>query len=85
MKILGNMESQGRRLAPPLAGNAPLLLIDEVAAAVLLPTGFVGFHAERLFLAVADRLDAVGVNSSSNQCVLHGGGTGIAKGQVVLG
>jgi hypothetical protein len=42
----------------------PLFLIHEMATAVLLPTSFVGFSAERLLLAVADRLDVAGADST---------------------
>src|ERR1700674_1486963 len=53
-------------------------------AAVLLPTGLVGFAAERLLLAVADRLDAAGADASLGQRTLHGTGSAVAQCQVVL-
>ena len=62
-----------------------LLLIDEVTAAILLPAAFVLFHAERLFLAVADGLDAAGADSSGGQGTLHCAGTLVAQSQVVFG
>src|SRR5437879_121569 len=68
-------------------GNAPgksLFLINEMPAAVLLPASLVALSAERLLFAVADRLDAAGVNSPRSQCVLHRRGTLVAQGQVVL-
>jgi hypothetical protein len=37
-----------------------LLAVDEVAAAVLLPAGFIRLAAEWFFLSVADGLDVVG-------------------------
>ena len=55
-----------------------LLLIHQVTAAVLLPAGFVAFSAERLFFAIADRLDAAGVDAGCSQSVLHGTGALIA-------
>jgi len=52
---------QGRSSAAPLRRMAVKSVGgDEVAAAVLLPAGLVGFHAEGLLLAEADGADAVG-------------------------
>src|SRR5271169_5624972 len=80
------MERQGRRFAPPLPPNVALFLIDEVAAAVLLPTGFRRRVAARkwLLLAVADGLDAAGADPRRHQGVFHGRGTLVAQGQVVF-
>jgi spermidine synthase len=71
--------------AMPRASKVRLLLVYEVAAAVLLPAGFVFFHAERLFFAVADGLDAAGANSSGHQGSFHRAGALVAEGQVVFG
>src|SRR5690242_21486859 len=62
-----------------------LLLINEMAAAVLRPARFVGFSAERFLFAVADRLDAAGIHARLYQCVLDGIGAVVAQSQVVLG
>src|SRR3981189_2597736 len=56
-----------------------------MSAAVLLPTGFVGFGAERLFLAVADGLDAIAANSALNERVLDCIRTVGSQCQVVFG
>src|ERR1700722_4854957 len=48
-----------------------LLLVNEMPPAILLPAAFVGFHAERLFLAITDGLDAIGAHTGCDQCVLH--------------
>src|SRR5208282_4345535 len=71
--------------APPLARSNSLLLINKVAAAVLLPTGFVVFQAERFLLAVADCLDTAGVHSGRGQGILHRTGALVSQGQIVLG
>src|SRR5579864_2368223 len=55
-----------------------------MAAAVLLPTGFVGFQAERLFFAVADRLDACRAYPGGGQGAFHGRGALVAQRQVVF-
>src|SRR5579864_6912370 len=44
----------GRLLRPP---PIPLLLINEMTTAILLPASFVAFCAEGFFLAVADGFD----------------------------
>src|ERR1700684_3655842 len=62
-----------------------LLLKYEVAAAVLLPTGFIFFQAERLLLAITDGLDAAGIDFGRSQGTLHRPGALVAQGQVVLG
>src|ERR1700728_287847 len=70
-------------------GDAPpptsLLLIREMAAAILLPASFVAFCAEGLFLAVADGLDPVAVDAGSGQCGLHCTGALVTQGQIVVG
>ncbi len=55
-----------------------LLLIHEVTAAVLLPAFFIGLGAERLLLAIADGLDAVGANATLHQSISHRIGAVIA-------
>src|SRR5712671_7868529 len=62
-----------------------LLFIYEVAAAILLPTGFVGFGAERFLLAVADGLDAIATNSGLHEGILDCVRTVGAESEVVLG
>src|SRR5208337_3846052 len=61
-----------------------LLGLDEVAATVFLPAGLVGFHAEGLFLAIADRGEAVGRNAQADEILLDGVGAAIAESQVVF-
>ena len=56
-----------------------------MAAAVLLPTRFVGLAAERLFLTEADRLNPVCRNASRNEGILHSAGAVVAQSQVVFG
>src|SRR5580658_10685182 len=70
----------------PMASRqiSPLLLVDEVPAAVLLPAPFVALGTERLFFSVADRLDAAGADSRRNQSVLHRRGSFVAQGQVIF-
>src|ERR1700731_4397064 len=58
---------------------------DEVATAVLLPAGFVGFHAEGLFLAVADGVEIGGRDAEVDEVLLDGVGTAIAQSEVVFG
>src|SRR5580704_6416493 len=74
----------GAKKSAPLTGNGPLLLIDEVTAAVLLPAGFVFFHTERLFFAVADGLDARGIDSSRHKSALYRRSALVAESQVVF-
>ena len=62
-----------------------LLGHDEVAAAVLLPAGFVALHAERLFFAIADGADAVGADAQRNHVLLDCRGATIAQRKVVFG
>src|SRR5215469_4773273 len=62
------MFASQRGFEPPRAGETPPLPalsgVDKVPASILLPAGFVRFGAERLFLAEADRLDAVGADAA---------------------
>src|SRR5271167_4031591 len=55
-----------------------------MATAILLPTSLIGFGAERLLLAVADRLDIAGADPTLRQRVLHGTRPAVAQSQVVL-
>ena len=68
-----------------LRTSSRLFLIHEMATAVLLPTSFVGFRAERLFLAVADRFDVAGADPTLYQRTLDGARSAVAQSQVVLG
>src|ERR1035437_2640558 len=61
-----------------------LLLINEMAAAVLLPASFVAFCAEGLFLAVADGFDPAGADAAPRECILHGTGALVAQSQVIV-
>src|SRR6266436_4330498 len=56
-----------------------------MAATVLLPATFVVFHAEGLFLAVADGAQPVRGNTQRDEVLLHGAGAAIAKPEVVFG
>src|SRR5579863_2439123 len=80
-------EGSGGRAGPSPCGPPirSLRLIDEVGPPVLLPTGFRAFRAERLFLAVADRTDAVGWYSHRHQRLFGGVCAIVAQRQVVLG
>ena len=55
-----------------------------MAAAVLLPAGFVGLHAEGLFLAEADGVEISGRNAEVDKVLLDGVGAAIAKGEIVF-
>jgi len=57
----------------------------KVSATILLPAGFAGFRAERLFLTKGTSIDAAGRNAGCDQSVLHGGGALISQREVVLG
>src|SRR6266404_2363626 len=57
---------------------------NEMAAAVLLPAGFVGLHAEGLFLAEADGIEISGRNAEVDKVLLDGVGAAIAKGEIVF-
>src|SRR5438309_8430011 len=56
-----------------------------MAAAVLLPAGFVVLHAEGLLLAEADGAEAVGRNTQRNQILLDGAGAAVAEAEVIFG
>ena len=56
-----------------------------MATAILLPTSLVGFGAERLLLAVADRLNVAGADATLRQRALDGARPAVAQRQVVLG
>jgi hypothetical protein len=56
-----------------------------VAAAVLLPAGFVGFGAEGLFLAPTDGVDAIGGNAEADKIFLDGIGAALSECKVVFG
>src|ERR1700733_5394086 len=58
--------------------RACLLLINEMAAAVLLPASFVAFCAEGFFLAVADGLDPAGADATRGQSILDCTGAFVA-------
>ena len=62
-----------------------LLLVNKVAAAILLPAGFGRLGAERLFFAVAVGFDAAGINSGLDQRILHRVGATGAESQIVFG
>jgi hypothetical protein len=67
--ILAHRKKGGTR--PPFSQRLALFRIHHMTATVLLPTLFVVFGAERLFFAVADRLNAVGRDSGRDQCILY--------------
>ena len=56
-----------------------------MAATVFGVAGFVGFHAERLFFAVADGVETVGGNAEASEVLLDGVGATIAESEVVFG
>src|ERR1700736_2093965 len=56
-----------------------------MAAAILLPAGFVALRAEGLFLAEADGADAVGGDAQRDEILLDGAGAAIAQRKVVFG
>src|SRR5271167_419080 len=56
-----------------------------MAPAIALPAGLVGFGAERLLLAVADRLNVAGADAALGQGALHGTRSTVTQSQVVLG
>src|SRR2546428_4953801 len=81
---------------PPARGGHPhpprpnhksdiLLLIHEVPAPILLPALLVRFSAERLLLAVADRLNAISADAGLHQCIAHRSRTAVTQGQVIFG
>src|SRR6202163_5002057 len=61
-----------------------LLSANEVATAILLPAAFVALRAEGLFLAEADRGQAVGGNAQGDEILLHGSGAAVPECQVVF-
>src|SRR5258708_26407637 len=52
---------------------------------ILLPASFVALGAERLLFAVADRLDATGVDTLRGQRILDCGGALISQSEVIFG
>src|SRR5258706_2952598 len=66
-------------------GLTGLLGADEVAAAILLPAGFVALVAEGLFFAEADGADAIGGEAEGDEILLDGAGAAIAEREVVFG
>ena len=52
---------------------------------ILLPASFVALGTERLLFAVADRLDATGVDTLCGQRVLDRGGALISQSEVIFG
>src|ERR1041385_5511444 len=56
-----------------------------MTTAVLLPALLVGFSAERLFFAKAQRLDTVGCNPGLRERSFHRIGTAVTQGNVVVG
>src|SRR6266849_9346391 len=62
-----------------------LLGADEVAAAILLPAGFVALGAEGLFFAEADGAEAIGGDAQRDEILLDGAGAAIAEREVVFG
>ena len=78
---------QADRLKPGDTIGVPrssLLRVDEMPTAVLLPASFVALAAEWLLFAVADRLDAAGINACGRQGILDGAGALVAQSQVVV-
>src|SRR5580765_5170459 len=68
-----------------LRGSPRSVRFNEVAAAVCLPACLIALRAERLFLAVADGVQAVGGDAKMNKVALDGRSAAIAKDQVVFG
>ena len=58
---------------------------NKVAAAVLLPAGFVGFSAEGFFLAPTGCENAIGRKAEADEIFLDGVGAALAEGEVVFG
>src|SRR5277367_3390359 len=56
-----------------------------MATAILLPTSLGGLVAERLLLAVADRLNVAGADAALRQGALHRACPAVAQRQVVFG
>src|ERR1700730_16726287 len=61
-----------------------LLLVNEMAPAILLPARFVGLSAEGFLLAVADRFDAADWHSGLGQRSFHRNCALVAQSEVVL-
>src|ERR1700740_941156 len=62
-----------------------LLGADEVAAAVLLPAGFVVLTAEGLFFTEADGAHAVGRDSQGDETLLYRAGAAGPEREIVFG
>src|SRR5208282_3977724 len=84
----------GRRLPHPQRRRAghpgkekslELRVKGKVAAAVLLPTGFVGFGAEGLLLAPTGGQNVGRRNAEANEVFLDGVGATLTEGEVVFG
>src|ERR1700741_5480836 len=71
----------GRLLRPPAI---PLLLINEMATAVLLPASFIGFCAEGVFLAVTDGFDPACAHAAGCQCSSRRTGAPDAQSQFLV-
>ena len=74
-----------KRETPEGVSRETLLLVNEMATAVLLPASFVAFCAEGFFLAVADGLDPAGADAGRRQGALDSAGALVAQGQVIVG
>src|SRR5262245_28459688 len=72
--------------APPAPPALPALLgcDDVVSAAILLPAGFTGFAANRLFLALADDSQPAGRHAEVDQVLFDGVGSTRSEREVVL-
>src|SRR5207245_11535139 len=62
-----------------------LLLIHAGPAPILLPALLIRLSAERLLLAVADRLNAISADAGLHQCIAHRSRTAVTQGQVIFG
>src|SRR5258706_6823141 len=65
-------------------GLTGLLGADEVAAAILLPAGFVALVGEGLCFVIADGADAIGGEAQGDEILLDGAGAAIAEREAVL-
>src|SRR5215472_10183797 len=74
-----------RRCCAPTKTYSGLLVGHEVAAAVLLPAGFGGLHAEGLFLAPTGGGQTLGRNAKADEVLLDGVGSAIAQSEIVFG
>src|SRR6266852_1058304 len=80
------LTAQGHGSARPRGTSYKRLLgADEVAAAILLPAGFVALGAEGLFFAEADGAEAIGGDAQGDEILLDGAGAAIAEREVVFG